>query len=64
MREIQCSLRRAVPKAADGTWRSTRACVEEYLTGRYERDSAPSALASGGDPCPELCPELRNAEVT
>ena len=25
-------------KAADGTWRSTRAWVDEYLTGRYERD--------------------------
>jgi Fic family protein len=25
-------------KAADGTWRSTRAWVEEYLTGRYERE--------------------------
>jgi hypothetical protein len=24
-------------KAADGTWRSTRAWVEEYLSGRYER---------------------------
>jgi hypothetical protein len=24
-------------KAADGTWRSTRAWVEEYLVGRYER---------------------------
>jgi hypothetical protein len=24
-------------KAADGTWRSTRAWVEEYLGGRYER---------------------------
>jgi hypothetical protein len=24
-------------KAADGTWRSTRAWVEEYLTGRYAR---------------------------
>lgn len=24
-------------KAADGTWRSTRAWVDEYLTGRYER---------------------------
>lgn len=24
-------------KAADGTWRSTRAWVEEYLAGRYER---------------------------
>jgi hypothetical protein len=31
-------------KAADGTWRSTRAWVEEYLAGRYERESlqAPS----------------------
>ena len=26
-------------KAPDGTWRSTRAWVEEYLTGRYERDT-------------------------
>jgi hypothetical protein len=26
-------------KAADGTWRSTRAWVEEYLAGRYERES-------------------------
>ena len=25
-------------KAADGTWRSTRAWVDEYLTGRYERE--------------------------
>ena len=25
-------------KAADGTWRSTRAWVEEYLAGRYERE--------------------------
>jgi hypothetical protein len=25
-------------KAADGTWRSTRAWVEEYLSGRYERE--------------------------
>jgi Fic/DOC family len=25
-------------KAADGTWRSTRLWVDEYLTGRYERD--------------------------
>jgi hypothetical protein len=29
-------------KAADGTWRSTRGWVEEYLTSRYERDSAHS----------------------
>jgi len=27
-------------KAADGTWRSTRAWVDEYLGGRYRRDSA------------------------
>lgn len=26
-------------KAADGAWRSTRAWVEEYLAGRYERES-------------------------
>lgn len=26
-------------KVADGTWRSTRAWVEEYLAGRYERES-------------------------
>jgi hypothetical protein len=26
-------------KAADGTWRSTRAWVEQYLAGRYERES-------------------------
>lgn len=26
-------------KAADGTWRSTRAWVDEYLAGRYERAS-------------------------
>lgn len=26
-------------KAADGTWRSTRAWVDEYLAGRYERDA-------------------------
>lgn len=26
-------------KAADGTWRSTRAWVEEYLAGRYEREA-------------------------
>jgi hypothetical protein len=25
-------------KAADGTWRSTRAWVEDYLAGRYERE--------------------------
>ena len=25
-------------KAADGTWRSTRAWVDEYLVGRYERE--------------------------
>ena len=25
-------------KAADGTWRSTRAWVDEYLAGRYERE--------------------------
>jgi Fic/DOC family len=25
-------------KAADGTWRSTRAWVDEYLSGRYERE--------------------------
>jgi Fic/DOC family len=25
-------------KATDGTWRSTRAWVDEYLTGRYERE--------------------------
>lgn len=25
-------------KAADGTWRSTRVWVDEYLTGRYDRD--------------------------
>jgi hypothetical protein len=25
-------------KAADGTWRSTRVWVEEYLSGRYERE--------------------------
>jgi hypothetical protein len=25
-------------KAADGTWRSTRAWVEEYLSGRYQRE--------------------------
>jgi hypothetical protein len=24
-------------KAPDGTWRSTRAWVDEYLTSRYER---------------------------
>jgi hypothetical protein len=24
-------------RAADGTWRSTRAWVEEYLSGRYTR---------------------------
>lgn len=29
-------------KAADGTWRSTRAWVEDYLGSRYERDSARS----------------------
>ena len=29
--------RLAASKAADGTWRSTRAWVEEYLAGRYER---------------------------
>lgn len=28
-------------KAADGTWRSTRAWVEEYLAGRYARESTP-----------------------
>lgn len=27
-------------KAADGTWRSTRAWVEDYLDSRYERDSS------------------------
>jgi hypothetical protein len=26
-------------KAADGTWRSTRAWVDEYLAGRYERET-------------------------
>ena len=26
-------------RAADGTWRSTRAWVDEYLAGRYERES-------------------------
>ena len=26
-------------KAADGTWRSTRAWVDEYLAGRYEREA-------------------------
>jgi Fic/DOC family len=26
-------------KAPDGTWRSTRAWVDEYLTSRYERDT-------------------------
>lgn len=30
-------------KAADGTWRSTRAWVDEYLTGRYERESRNSS---------------------
>jgi hypothetical protein len=29
-------------KAADGTWRSTRAWVEEYLAGRYEREQGAS----------------------
>jgi fido (protein-threonine AMPylation protein) len=29
-------------KAADGTWRSTRAWVEEYLAGRYERGQGAS----------------------
>ncbi len=29
-------------KAADGTWRSTRAWVEEYLAGRYEREQRAS----------------------
>ena len=30
-------------KAADGTWRSTRAWVEEYLAGRYEREPRDSS---------------------
>jgi hypothetical protein len=25
-------------KAADGTWRSSRAWVDEYVAGRYKRD--------------------------
>jgi len=29
-------------KAADGTWRSTRAWVDEYLAGRYEREQGAS----------------------
>ena len=29
-------------KAADGTWRSTRAWVDEYLAGRYEREQRAS----------------------
>jgi fido (protein-threonine AMPylation protein) len=29
-------------KVADGTWRSTRAWVEEYLAGRYEREQGAS----------------------
>jgi len=39
-------------KAADGTWRSTRAWVEEYLAGRYARearDNSTNALASSID---------------
>jgi hypothetical protein len=27
-------------KAADGSWRSTRAWVDEYLAERYNRDGA------------------------
>jgi hypothetical protein len=34
-------------KAADGTWRSTRAWVEDYLAGRYER--RPDGVARMGD---------------
>jgi hypothetical protein len=34
-------------KVADGSWRSTRAWVDEYLTGRYNRDGAPELGASG-----------------
>lgn len=30
-------------KAADGTWRSTRAWVDEYLAGRYERQARSSS---------------------
>lgn len=30
-------------KAADGTWRSTRTWVEEYLAGRYEREPRDSS---------------------
>jgi hypothetical protein len=26
-------------KAPDGTWRSTRAWVDEYLAGRYDRET-------------------------
>ena len=36
-------------KAADGTWRSTRAWVEEYLASRYERGrSRPARPLSSG----------------
>lgn len=29
-------------KAADGTWRSTRAWVDEYVANRYKRESSPA----------------------
>jgi Fic family protein len=32
-------------KAADGTWRSTRAWVDEYVAGRYERDTGKERAA-------------------
>ncbi len=32
-------------KAADGTWRSTRAWVDEYVAGRYERDTVKEPAA-------------------
>jgi hypothetical protein len=35
-------------KAPDGTWRSTRAWVEEYLSGRYERE-LPTRRQTGAD---------------
>ncbi|MGP0100240.1 MAG: hypothetical protein ACLPUT_01275 [Solirubrobacteraceae bacterium] len=32
-------------KAADGTWRSTRAWVDGYVAGRYEREPRQSGRA-------------------
>ncbi len=37
-------------RAADGTWRSTRAWVEEYLAGRYARPSWPGSASAGVSP--------------